>query len=385
MNIGWKTVRLGEVVATVQREEKVDAAQEYRLLGVRLDGKGAFLREKIMGTQTAATKLFRVSKDDFIYSRLFACRGAFATITDELDNCYVSSEFPTFIPIQDRIDVNFLKYWFRLPTVIAAVDADCAGSTPLTRNRYKEKFFLALEIPLPTLAEQRRIVARIEELAAKINEICSIRAQEEHQIQQMLTSAFFSITKDTPRKPLSELASIIRRTVEISMDASYPELGIRSFGKGTFHKPAISGSDLGTKRIFEIKADDLLFSNVFAWEGAIAVAQKNDDGRFGSHRFISCVPHKDIAIASFLRFYFLTDEGMELIRAASPGSAGRNRTLGIDALQKTTVPVPPVEKQSWFANLLTEVDALERLQTETAAELDALLPAVLDRAFKGEL
>ena len=33
----------------------------------------------------------------------------------------------------------------------------------------------------------------------------------------------------------------------------------------------------------------------------------------------------------------------------------------------------------------TEVDALKRLQAETAAELDALLPAVLDRAFKGEL
>jgi type I restriction enzyme, S subunit len=31
------------------------------------------------------------------------------------------------------------------------------------------------------------------------------------------------------------------------------------------------------------------------------------------------------------------------------------------------------------------VDALKHLQTETAAELDALLPALLDRAFKGEL
>jgi type I restriction enzyme S subunit len=35
--------------------------------------------------------------------------------------------------------------------------------------------------------------------------------------------------------------------------------------------------------------------------------------------------------------------------------------------------------------LQTEVDALKRLQAETAAELDALLPALLDRAFKGEL
>ena len=35
--------------------------------------------------------------------------------------------------------------------------------------------------------------------------------------------------------------------------------------------------------------------------------------------------------------------------------------------------------------LQVEVDGLKRLQAETAAELDALLPAILDRAFKGEL
>jgi type I restriction enzyme S subunit len=34
--------------------------------------------------------------------------------------------------------------------------------------------------------------------------------------------------------------------------------------------------------------------------------------------------------------------------------------------------------------LQAELDAPKRLQTDTAAELDALLPAVLDRAFKGE-
>ena len=35
--------------------------------------------------------------------------------------------------------------------------------------------------------------------------------------------------------------------------------------------------------------------------------------------------------------------------------------------------------------LRVEVNALKHLQAQTAAELDALLPAILDRAFKGEL
>ena len=37
------------------------------------------------------------------------------------------------------------------------------------------------------------------------------------------------------------------------------------------------------------------------------------------------------------------------------------------------------------ARMAAMVEALKRLQTGTAAELDALLPALLDRAFKGEL
>jgi hypothetical protein len=35
--------------------------------------------------------------------------------------------------------------------------------------------------------------------------------------------------------------------------------------------------------------------------------------------------------------------------------------------------------------LQTQVKALKRLQTEPAAELDALLPSILDRVFKGQL
>ena len=49
------------------------------------------------------------------------------------------------------------------------------------------------------------------------------------------------------------------------------------------------------------------------------------------------------------------------------------------------IPVPKYAEQLRFDALCQEVDALKRLQAETAAELDALLPAILDKAFKGEL
>ena len=42
-------------------------------------------------------------------------------------------------------------------------------------------------------------------------------------------------------------------------------------------------------------------------------------------------------------------------------------------------------KSIGFRTSKLEMDALKRLPAETAAELDALLPAIFDRAFKGEL
>ena len=128
-----------------------------------------------------------------------------------------------------------------------------------------------------------------------------------------------------------------------------------------------------------------LFSNVFSWEGAIAVVQPEDEGRVGSHRFITCVPKSGIATAEFLRFYLLTDEGIEKVRNTSPGGAGRNRTLGLKKLEKIEVPVPNYDKQIWFDKLQTKVSDIINAQSDNQKELDAILPAILDKAFKGEL
>src|ERR1035437_7190020 len=99
MSKQWQIVKLGAVLAPVDRGETVNAEKEYRLLGIRLDGQGPFLRETVMGTRTYASRLVCVIKRDFIYSRLFGCRGAFGVIIDALDGCYGSGEFPTFVPV----------------------------------------------------------------------------------------------------------------------------------------------------------------------------------------------------------------------------------------------------------------------------------------------
>lgn len=74
-----------------------------------------------------------------------------------------------------------------------------------------------------------------------------------------------------------------------------------------------------------------------------------------------------------------------LLSGVSTGTNVRRRRLNPTDFLTFKVPVPPIEVQRQIREVKTRGETINRLQAETKAELDALLPAVLDRAFKGEL
>ena len=70
---------------------------------------------------------------------------------------------------------------------------------------------------------------------------------------------------------------------------------------------------------------------------------------------------------------------------ASPGGAGRNRTLGLKNLAAIRVPVPSHDKQVEFVRLWEKVETTRRLQADLKSDLAAYVPSILDKAFRGEL
>jgi len=385
MKISWPNIAINEFAE--ERENAIDVlpSQSYKLLGLSLAGRGLFVREQKEGIEMGAKTINKVVPGDFIYSRLFAWKGAFDYVKPEFDGTYVSNEFPSFQIDETKADIKFLTYYFKQSKIWHEVEQYCIGVTKASRNRFKEKFFLGLKIPLPPLAEQKRIVVKLDAVRQQSVEIQKLRKEQERDIKNLLYSRYVEIIEGAEWKPMGDIAPITRRPVEVAPEGEYPEMGIRSFGNGTFHKPSLSGIDVGTKKLFYIKAGDLMFSNVFAWEGAIAVAQKEDDNRVGSHRFISCVCDTLQVIPEYLCFHLLTEQGMEDIRLASPGGAGRNKTLGLTKLEKIEVPVPDMTLQQEFAELQASVKKLQTEQTASGEELLSLFPALLNKAFEGEL
>jgi len=379
----WPRILISEVARPIHRKVTVNPNKSYRLLGMKSRIGGPFLRERKIGAEISASTLNQVRAGDFIYSRLFAWQGSFGVIPDQLDGAFVSGEFPLFEFDAARVDARFLVFWFGLPTSRKIVEADCFGSTPGTRNRYKEEYFLRLAVPLPPLDEQRQIVARLDRCTGLIKKRSEAIAVVDADMGILMLKAFKRIIDDAPCRLISEVAPLVRRPLtEIDPDGSYPELGVRSFGRGTFHKPALAGIEVGSKRLFQIESGDLVFNNVFAWEGAVAIAQQADDGRVGSHRFLTCVPAPELVTARFLLFHFLTPQGLQQLGDASPGGAGRNRTLGLKRLAAIKVPVPPIEAQHWFNRVLAKAQNAQRIHEQTAQDVDALSSAMLRQAFQ---
>lgn len=190
----------------------------------------------------------------------------------------------------------------------------------------------------------------------------------------------------TSLRRVGDVLRLQRRAVEVDPNAEYEEIGIRSFGKGIFHKDPISGVELGNKRVFRIQPGDLVLSNVFAWEGAVAVAGLSESGKIGSHRFMTFTPIDNQIDTTWAAWFFRSESGLELIGLASPGSAGRNRTLAIERFENLVIPLPPISEQRATAASLARTNEISGRVGEAlsagAAAIQESLPDVIDALFR---
>ena len=379
----WPRVKLGELLSQVEDIIPIEDDVLYRQVTVRMHNRGLVLRKKCTGNEIKTKKQYRIRMGEFVFSKIDARNGAMGLVPIELDGAIVSNDFPVFEINCKKINPQFLNFY----TSTEAFTIDCLAKSKGTSNRkrIKEERILEIEVPLPQMEVQSKIVGIIKSIQNKILEIKVLQDNTEQEIGSFIHSLFVSITERCGRKALKDMAPLVRRKVEIDPEKEYFELGIRSFGKGIFHKPAIRGGELNGKRLFKIEPGDLLFNNVFAWEGAVSVAQSEDAGRYGSHRFISRRAVDGIASADYLYYYFTTPEGIEQLGKASPGSAGRNRTLGLKMLDEIEVPVPAYERQLWVVSIAKRLEELNKRQEMIKKEMERLFKSVLDIAFQGEM
>lgn len=180
---------------------------------------------------------------------------------------------------------------------------------------------------------------------------------------------------------VGECLEKVEKPVAVEPDKLYTQIGIRSHGKGLFYKEPVTGESLGNKSVFWVEPDCFVLNIVFAWEQAIGKTTENEIGMIGSHRFPMFRPIDNRVDVDYLIAYLLTKRGTDILEAASPGGAGRNRTLGQDRFMNSKIILPPINEQKKIAEILATQDKVialkERLLEEKKTQKKYLMQQLL--------
>lgn len=382
MSKAWSLVALSNIAEPVSRSIPVQPGTQYRTIGVKWWGGGAYERETIDGARTAAKTLSIVKAGDLIINKIWVRHGSTAIATESVDGCAASGEFPTFILNRKVIEPRWL-HWL---TQTRGFWNDCAELSRGTsgKNRIKPELFLTIHIPLPPLSEQRLIVERIEELAVKIEEARRLRLQAVEEAEAVSRSIIFGDLNAVPT-PMHELVKPRGHDVQVKADQTYHFAGVYCFGRGVFIGQKKSGMDFAYKQLCRLNASNFVYPKLMAWEGALGVVPKECDGLYVSPEFPVFEVNEELVLPETLDVYFRTPSIWPMLSGASTGTNVRRRRLNPKDFLAYKIPLPSMNTQHRLRQVMQKTDALKHIQADTLAELDAMLPSILDKAFRGEL
>jgi len=396
MSKAWPMVRLEEVLRHRKEFITIDDLTTYKRARVQLHAQGIILRDEVPGAliKTKAQQICHVG--EFLVAEIDAKVGGFGIIPEALDGAIVSSHYFLFEVDDSKLDRRFLDYFIRTPAFRDQIEAQ--GSTNYAAIRPAN--VLWYEGPLPPLKEQRRIIARIEELAAQIEEARRLRRQAIEEAialgKASSNSSFIEAKKRFGSKRLENMATRITKGESPEWQGfTYQDTGpyfIRSENvlwgsldpRNAVHIPEAFHTKLSRSQLHK---DDVLINLVGASIGRACSVPENL-GEANVNQAVGVISlNQERLLPDFLVYFLLSLAAQDEIHSGKVETARPNISLG--DIRDLEIPMPPPSEQHRIVSKLdavhSEVDELKRLQSETATELNALLPAILDRAFKGEL
>jgi type I restriction enzyme S subunit len=248
----------------------------------------------------------------------------------------------------------------------------------------KEKDIAKVEISLPTLDQQRRIVARIDTVATQIEEARTLQREVADELDALVISNHMRLSERRERR-LSEILQLDEDAVQIDRKAEYPQVGIRSFGGGLFPKPPVAGNETTYRTFNRLFAGAVVLSQVKGWEGAIAICPESLAGWFASpeYRTFRCIDGE--AVPSYLNRLVRTQWFWSKLAEATRGVGARRERTRPEQFLNVKMLMPTGQAQEIGAEVMAKIGEAERLRAKCAIELNALLPSVISRVFAEEL
>ncbi|KUY30699.1 restriction endonuclease subunit S [Elizabethkingia ursingii] len=250
----------------------------------------------------------------------------------------------------DLLTNDYLKYYLLSEKFQKSLDEKSTGGTA---KGIKGSTLHKMALILPPLPEQQKIAEILSTWDKAIQEVQLLIKKLEVRNKALAFSLLRGklVNKNSKKISLSKFLTFTPREIEKPTE-NYLALGIRSHGKGIFHKPDSDPKAISMDKLYEVKENDFIVNITFAWEHAVAIISKKDEGGLVSHRFPTYVIDQKIVSVEFFRHIILQPFFKQMLDNISPGGAGRNRVLSKKDLLKLEISVPSLEEQHSIAAIL---------------------------------
>ena len=309
-------------------------------------------------------KLFKkgIAKNGDVLFAHNATVGPVAILKTDLDFVILSTTATYYRCEATYLNNHYLKNYFESDFFVQQYFGIMSQSTrnqvPITTQR-------KLNIAVPNIQEQTKIASFLSAVDEKISQLTQkheLLSQYKQGMMQKLFSQQLRFKADDGSEfgeweeiKLTDFLKFTPRPIE-KPNTNYHALGVRSHFKGLFNKFDSEPNKISMDTLYRVKRNDVVVNITFAWEGAMAIAEKEHDEGLVSHRFPTYLCDDSKINLHFFKYRFIQKDFLSALQLCSPGGAGRNRVLNKSAFLEISFSKPTLEEQTKIANFLSAID-----------------------------
>jgi type I restriction enzyme S subunit len=393
-------VKLGEVLTERQEKPDLESVMMGQIPIIAKIGFNTGIIEYRDGFDTK-TDMILVKPGDLVVSGINAEKGAIA-LYDESNskNCAATIHYSSYSIDKKKADPKFLWFFFRSEMFLNILIQSLPNGI---KTEVKPFRLLKLEIPLPPLKEQQCIVVTLERLVAKIEDSRRQRTKAVDMAEALVIADarhIFEKMKISPT-PLSTWVDNSRDGIQTGPFGA--QLGTSDFQDTGHALITIGNVQYGGLRLeglrfvskekakqlerYTVTKGDIIFARM-GTVGRCCVVPEEAQGWLFNYHIIRVAPDQQRINPRYLHWIIQASPDIESYLEEKIRGATRQ---GVNTKIVSELPcrVPSLSEQrrivAHLDRLQVKVDEVKRLQMETEREIEALVPAVLAKAFGGAM
>ena len=341
-------------------------------------------------TQEDVTR-YMLKENDFLVS-LTGNVGRVAILTQEFLPAALNQRVSCIRIKNEEINFKFLFYYF----LRKQFQKDCIeASQGVAQLNLSTKWLEKYPIPVPPIEEQKRIVAKIEELFSELDNGVETLKKTKQQLavyrQAVLKEAFEDLNEFSTIRESSTLVTSGSR----GWAQYYSTKGAKFIRIGNLTRDSIDIDFSDTQYVdlpdkaeglrSKLQPNDVLIS-ITADLGSIGLVP-NNIGEAYINQHIAVVRFKNPKQGKFMAWYLRSDCGQKDLLKNKRGAGKLG--LGLDDIRDSKVPVLTDERADIIINnieaRLSVCDSIEQTVATALQQAEAMRQSILKKAFEGEL